>query len=124
MAKKKEVVEETVEQVVEGSNALLDGLHKVLLAGIGAVSLAQSEVEAFVNKLIEKGEIAEEDGKKLIKDIDSRRKDQTKKAEKELDSRLDGILDRLNVPSKSDIDTLNKKIAQLNEKIDALNTAE
>jgi poly(hydroxyalkanoate) granule-associated protein len=123
----KEKVDEVIEKVGESRNFLLDGLHKILLAGIGAVSLAQDEVEDFVNKLIEKGEIAEKDGRKLLDDIDQKRKEQTgkvkkqtEKAEKELDKRLDGLLAKLNVPTKSDIDGLNKKIAALTKKIDEL----
>ncbi len=123
----KEKVEEVVEKAEEGRNSLVDGLHKILLAGIGAVSLAQDEVEDFTNKLIEKGEIAEKDGRKMIEDIAKKRKEQTKKvkkqtdkAEKELDKRLDGLLSRLNVPTKSDIDGLNDKIAALTQKIDEL----
>jgi len=123
----KEKVEEVVEKAEEGRNFLVDGLHKVLLAGIGAVSLAQEEIEDFVNKLIEKGEIAEKDGRKMLEDIDKKRKEQTKKvkkqtdkAEKEMDKQLDSLLSRLNVPTKSDIDGLNDKIAALTQKIDEL----
>lgn len=123
----KEKVEEVVEKAEEGRNFLVDGLHKILLAGIGAVSLAQGEVEDFVGKLVEKGEIAEKDGRKMLDDIDKKRKEQTdkvkkqtEKAEKELDKRLDGLLARLNVPTKSDIDGLNDKIAALTKKIDEL----
>jgi len=95
-----------------------------LLAGVGAVNLAQEEVEDFVNKLIERGEIAEKDGRKLVTDIFEKRKKQVKKvekdAEKQFDSRIEDILSRLNIPTKSDIEALNDKIAQLTDKIDAL----
>lgn len=42
------------------------------------------------------------------------------KAEAILDERIEGILTRLNVPTKSDIDTLSKKISDLSAKVDAL----
>ena len=66
-----EIIEE---EVSEESNALLDAVRRVLMAGIGAVVLAQEEVEEFVNKLIDRGEIAEKDGRKLINEVVEKRK--------------------------------------------------
>ncbi len=118
-------VKEVKEKVQNGatSNPIFETARKVLLAGVGAVSLAQSEIEDFVNKLVERGEIREKDGRKLINELRDKRRNQTKKAEKELDKRLDDILARLNIPTRSDIDELNKKIAALTKKIDELKKA-
>ena len=57
----------------------MEAVHKVLLAGIGAAALAQEEIEDFVNRLVERGEIAEADGKKMIKDVLEKRKQMVKK---------------------------------------------
>ncbi|HEX9115766.1 MAG TPA: poly(hydroxyalkanoate) granule-associated protein, partial [Anaerolineae bacterium] len=61
----------TAEPAANGNetNPLVDVVRKVLLASIGAVALAQDEVEDFVNKLVDRGQIAEKDGRKLIKDV-------------------------------------------------------
>jgi len=115
-------VKEVKEKVQNGAtnNPIFETARKVLLAGIGAVSLAQSEIEDFVNKLVERGEIREKDGRKLIDELREKQRKQTQKAEKELDKRLDDILARLNIPTRSDIEELNKKIAALTKKIDEL----
>ena len=105
----------------ESRNPFLSALHKVLLASIGAVALAQEEIEDFVNKLVERGEIAEKDGKTLVSDLMARRKKEAEKAEKQMDNRVEEFLGRVNVPTKSDIDELSSKIAELTEKIDSLN---
>jgi len=104
----------------ESRNPFLSALHKVLLASIGAVALAQEEIEDFVDKLVERGEIAEKDGKTLISDLMARRKKDAEKAEEQMDSRVEEFLGRMNVPTKSDIDELSSKIAELTEKIDNL----
>ncbi len=101
-------------------NTVLGLAHKVLLAGIGAVALTQEEVERFVGKLVERGEIAEQDGKKLVGDVMERRKKEAKKTERELDRRLEDLLDRMNVPTKGDIDALSVKITELSKKVDEL----
>jgi len=116
-----EIIEE---EVNEESNALLDAVRRVLMAGIGAVVLAQEEVEEFVNKLIDRGEIAEKDGRKLINEVVEKRKkkaqDSTQSAQEEVDKRLEGMLDRLNIPTKSDIDALNAKVTELTHKVESL----
>ncbi len=119
MAKKVEVVvEKTGEEGERG--ALYEATRKVVLASFGAVALAQEEIEQFVNKLVERGEIAEKDGKKLVREAMDKRKKETKKAESELDKRIEELLARMNVPSKSDIDALGAKITALTKKVDEL----
>lgn len=103
---------------------LYDMARKVLLAGIGAVALAQEEIEDFVQRLIERGEIAETEGRKLMQEVmDKRKKEAEKaagKAEEEINKRIESILSRMNVPTKADIDSLSEKILALSKKVDQL----
>lgn len=121
MAEKIEMLEEKVEEV---SNPFVEGIRRVLLAGVGAVSLAQDEAEKFVNKLIEKGEIAEKDGRSLLKDLADNRKQRAQESSKrvsdELEKRMESLLNRMNIPTKSDIEQLSTKVAELTKKIDTL----
>lgn len=90
-------------------------LRKVMLAGIGAAVLAQEEAESFIHKLIEKGELAEKDGRILMKDLREKR---MQKTEEQLDKRISAIIERMKIPTKSDIETLSKKITELSKKVD------
>ncbi len=104
--------------IEEASNsALLDAARKVLLASIGAVALAQDEVEDFVNRLVERGEIAEKDGRKLIREVVEKRR---KTTTKEVDKRVQDLYDAMNIPTKADIEALSAKIAALTRKVDEL----
>lgn len=116
----------TVEESTNGKeehNALFEAARKVLLAGIGAVALAQDEIEDFVDRLVERGEIAEKDGKKLVNEVMDRRKNDVHKAEDEVNKRIEDVLDRMNVPTKGDIDALSEKIAALTKKVEELKKA-
>jgi poly(hydroxyalkanoate) granule-associated protein len=104
----------------EPRNALYEALRTVLLAGIGAVAIAQEEIDDLVEKLVERGEIAEKDGKKLIHEINEKRKHQSKKTEDQVSKRIEDALERMNVPRKSDIDALGEKINELTVKVDEL----
>jgi polyhydroxyalkanoate synthesis regulator phasin len=115
MATKKEELFEETEH-----NPLLEAARKVLLAAIGAVALAQEEIEEFVGRLVERGEIAEKDGRKLLSEVMDKRKKNAEKAEDEVTKRVETVLDRMSVPSKADIDVLSKKITELTKKVDEL----
>jgi poly(hydroxyalkanoate) granule-associated protein len=123
MAKAK--VAEPVEQMngKEEQNTFLEAARKVLMAGIGAVALAQEEAEDFINRLIERGEIAEKDGRKLMRDMMDKRKKEAEKAEDEITKRVETVMDRMSIPSKADIDALSEKITLLSKKVDELKKA-
>jgi polyhydroxyalkanoate synthesis regulator phasin len=106
-----------IEEMEEERNRLFELARKVVLAGFGAVALAQDEAEDFINRLVERGEIAEKDARKLFKEVADKR---IKKTEHELDKRIEDILDRMNVPSKADIEALGDKIVALAHKVDEL----
>lgn len=113
-----------VENGAEERNPLLDAARKVLLASIGAVALAQDEIEDFVARLVERGEIAEKDGRKLVREVMERRRKEAEKAEDEVGKRVEEVLDRMSVPTKADIEMLGEKIQQLSKKVDELKKAQ
>lgn len=104
----------------EERGPLFAAARRVLLASVGAVALAQDEMEEFVNRLVERGEIAERDGKKLMREMMERRKKETRNTKGKVTKRVDDILDRMNVPTKADIEALSEKIAALSKKVDEL----
>ncbi|WP_420629992.1 phasin family protein [Candidatus Leptofilum sp.] len=121
MAEKIEIQEEAVD---EGKNPFVEGIRRALLASVGAVSVAQGEAEKFVKRLVEKGEIAEKDGRALLNDLAENRKQRAQESSKrvsdELEKRMEGLLNRMNIPTKSDIEQLSNKVAELTKKIETL----
>jgi poly(hydroxyalkanoate) granule-associated protein len=115
-----EKVEVVVEEPVDEGNPVVALARKVLLAGVGAVVLTQEEVEKVVARLVERGEIAEKEGKKLVGEVMDKRKKETRKAEDELEKRVEDLLNRMNVPTKSDIQSLSAKIEALTKKVEEL----
>ncbi|HSN76686.1 MAG TPA: phasin family protein [Anaerolineae bacterium] len=133
---------EMAEAAEHTGTGMVAAVRRVLMAGVGVVVLTKDEIEDFVSKLIERGEIAEQDGRRLIRDVLHRQREeaaevadkvegvaekmqeetgkQITRAESMMDQRIESILGRLNVPSKSDIDALSEKISLLAEKVDAL----
>ena len=108
----------------EEGGSFLDGLRRVLMAGIGVAVLAQEEIEEFVTRLVDRGEIAENDGRSLVSDVLERRRkeiqDRSKQAGDRVDRRMEGMLNRLNVPTRSEISNLSEQISELSKKVDEL----
>lgn len=94
--------------------------RKVLLASIGAVALAQDEIEDFVNNLVERGEIAEKEGKNLMQEIIERKKKHFSSDEETISDWIKDILNRMDIPTKSDFDDLNQKLSTLSKNVDDL----
>jgi poly(hydroxyalkanoate) granule-associated protein len=128
-------VNQAVERSDAATNAVVEGLRRLLLASIGAVAITADEVESFVRKLVERGELAQKDGEKLVNELTARfqRGRNQIKAEAEgvkteasakVEGGVESLLNRLNIPSKRDIDELSAKIAQLTARVEELRKAQ
>lgn len=102
------------------SNVVLGTLRKMVLASVGVVGVAQDEIAHLLERMVERGEITEKDARKLIsdaqKEFNKRRKSGKTQAEKE----LEGLLEKMNIPSKADIEDLSKQVANLSKRIQDL----
>ena len=120
-------VRDVVENGKEVGHTFIELVRKMLLAGVGAVAMSRDETEQFVNKLVERGELAQKDAEKLLRDVQSRlrhnRPDVQEQAEKvtaRAQQGMEDFLNRLNIPSKRDIEDLSAKIAQLAARVEEL----
>src|SRR5512143_2995839 len=109
-------VEQAKDAAADGANKLQEALHRVMLAAVGTLGLVQDEVEHFVNKAVERGQIAEKEARKTVNGMTEKRKG----AEKEVDKRFEDMLIKLNIPTKNDLTALNEKIADLTKKVESL----
>ena len=114
------MVEVSEEEVMVEEASILESLRRVLLASIGVVALTFEEMGELVDKLVERGEIAEQEGKKLVSEIKEKRIKKTGEAEDVASTRMREMMDKMDIPTKSDIDALSAKIATLSKKVDEL----
>lgn len=117
LEEEKKIVEGAVDKVVEktkeAGKSLGGLLRKVFLASIGAAVVAEEEVVNLINRFIDRGEIAEKDGKEMIKEILDRRE----KEAKETIEKIRGTT-TVKVATKADIEVLQEKLDALNAKLD------
>jgi poly(hydroxyalkanoate) granule-associated protein len=124
-----ETVEVRVTEAAPAQQAnawLIDGFRRITLASIGAVAMTIDEAEALVGKLVERGELAQKDGQKVLSEIRGRlgaRPQVPAEVEKvgdRIEQGVEEVLARLNIPSKRDIEELSARIAQLTARVEEL----
>lgn len=109
---------------------VLGSAHKLLLAGLGTAKTLGEESGEIFDRMVARGREVETKGKK---ELDSRKKEIGKLTEK-VESRVDGLgnqldkqltaaLARLGVPSRTEIQTLTRRVEELTRKVDTLATA-
>jgi polyhydroxyalkanoate synthesis regulator phasin len=102
---------------VRGS--LYETTRLVLLAGVGALSLAQDEVNNFLDRLVERGEMAEADARKLVREVmEKREKLEHERRQNIREVRQNAPADR--AATRADIESLNARIAELTRQIEEL----
>jgi poly(hydroxyalkanoate) granule-associated protein len=113
-----------VTEEVEEPKPLIEMVRRLLLASVGAVAVAQEELEAFVDRLVERGDLADKDARALLRDVRERRKQQLEETRQEAraaqEQRLDALLRRVNIPTKTDIAKLSERIEHLSKQVDDL----
>ena len=67
----------------------------VLLSGVGVAGLAMDETKALLDKLVERGEIAEKDARKMMDDLRLRSRNQAEQARVETERQVNETLHRL-----------------------------
>ena len=91
-------------------------LHKALMAGIGI----PEKLKELVDELVEKGELSKSEGAKLVKECSQkigRTGDELNKGMSEL---IDKTLEKMNIPTRAEVDKLNKKVTALSSRLKKL----
>jgi poly(hydroxyalkanoate) granule-associated protein len=117
MANKTKVKEPTPEKE---RSPMFEGVRRVLLAGMGVMALTMDEVQDFVDKMVERGELAEKDGKKIVREVMEKRKKKAEEAQEKVSKRVREILDRMDISTKADIEALSQAVDALSKKVDEM----
>jgi len=105
-------------KTVRGS--LYETTRLVLMAGIGAVSLAQEEVNNFLDRLVERGEMAEADARKLVREVMEKREKLEHERQQTVRETRHAAASADRAATRADIESLNARIAELTRQIEEL----
>ena len=96
--------------------AIFEIIRNAMLLGFGV----QEKVKEFVDEVVKKGELSESQGAKLVKEWTEKAEKNTEDISSSLNDLLKTTLDKMKLPSKEDLDDVNKQISALTERINKL----
>ncbi len=91
-------------------------VRNALLAGFGV----QEKVNEFIEELVKKGELSESQGAKLVKEWMDKADKSTEQLSKSISEIIAKTMEKMTIPSKDDIETLNKKVQALSARVKKL----
>ena len=99
---------------------MLELSRKLLLAGIGAAVLTKEKIEGIVRELIKQGEISKEEGIKLVKEVLQKGEEMQKTLETKIEVGINKAMERLNIPTRKEIQELREKLEKLIKKVEGI----
>lgn len=92
---------------------MIDLLKKGILMGLGAITITKEKAEHLVDELIKKGELTEGERSKAVREFLTKAQEQEKALNEKVNTTVKKILEKLDLPSRKDIERLEKKIDKL-----------
>ena len=96
--------------------AIVDVIRNALLAGVGG----QEKVKEVIDDLVKKGELSESQGAKLVKEWTEKVEKNTEDVSKSISEIIAKTLEKMNLPTKGDVEKLQGKIDSLEARVSKL----
>jgi polyhydroxyalkanoate synthesis regulator phasin len=97
---------------------MIETLKKAALTGIGIAYMTKEKIEEVGKKIAEEAKLSKEEGKKLITYLHKQAEEAKKGLEGQVDKLVQKALQRLDVPTKSDLKKLQKEIKELKKNME------
>jgi len=97
---------------------MLETIKKSLLTGVGMALRSKKEIESLAKEFAEQSEMNQQEAKDFLDDCRKRYDDAKSDLDKKIEKTIETVLKRLDLPSRSDIDALNKRMEDLAAKIE------
>jgi polyhydroxyalkanoate synthesis regulator phasin len=88
-------------------------IKKAMLAGLGA----QEKAKEFIDDLVKTGELSKSEAASLVKEWASKAEESTKDLDKKIKDAISGAFEKLNIPSRDDIEKMEKKLQNISARL-------
>jgi polyhydroxyalkanoate synthesis regulator phasin len=112
--------QDTLKELIKrGNESLSEIMRKSRLAGKGALQMAEESATKYYRKLLEYGEVDEQEASKYLRQLSKAVSRRRRTLEREVEERVEDIVQAMRLPTRSDFDRLSKKMDALAKKLDA-----
>ncbi len=95
-------------------------IKKAMFTGIGMAAMTKEKVEEIAVDFIKKGNLSENEGRKLVDEIMKRSEESQEEIKKQVERLVMAALEKMQLARISQIDEINQAIQILREKIEVL----
>lgn len=98
---------------------MVDALRRLLLAGLGTLDLTEEKAKALFNDLVARGEMSEKDARELLSGWARRASEQRGRMQQDIEDAVERAMSAMGLARRSEIETLNARIAELEQRLAA-----
>ncbi|MCD5412064.1 phasin family protein [Thermodesulfovibrionales bacterium] len=99
---------------------IFDVIRNTMLASLGA----QEKVREFIDDLVKRGEVSESQGARLVKEWTDKADKSTSEFSKSISEVVTKTIEKTSIPTREDIETLNREIQYLSARVKKLEEKE
>lgn len=95
-----------------------DLLGKGLAFSLGLAVASKEQVEKLVDEMVKKGEVTAAESKDLVRELMEKGEAGKKEMNDRISEQLEKLLKELNIPTKADLERLEQRILELENKLE------
>ncbi len=95
---------------------MLDYIRKMTLAGAGLAIMTTEKVQEIMDELVKKGEMTEKEAREAVSEFVEKSKQAKKDLEDKMEQTVTGLLKRLNIPTRKELEEIKERLARLEKK--------
>jgi len=88
-------------------------IKKAMLVGLGA----QEKAKEFIDELVKAGELSKSEGATLVKEWVNKAEESTKDMDHKVKDAIGAAFEKLNIPTRDDLASLEKKVQSLSARL-------
>jgi polyhydroxyalkanoate synthesis regulator phasin len=96
-------------------------LETLLLSGLGIASITQEKMQKFVDDMVKQGEMSEKEGSAMVKKMMDGMEKNRREMEARMNKTFKEMFEKTKVPTRREVQALEKKIDDLNRRLEAAN---
>ena len=92
---------------------MFDYIRKMTLAGAGLAIITTEKIQEMMDDLVKKGEMTEKEAREAVNEFVEKSKQAKKDLEDKVEQMITGLLNRMNIPTRKEIEEIKERLAQL-----------
>ncbi|HOD98092.1 MAG TPA: hypothetical protein PLU95_02405 [Syntrophales bacterium] len=94
---------------------MFDALRKAVLFGAGLAVMTTEKMKDFAEELVKKGEMSEKEAREALKEWMEKSKQARKDMEEKTEAMVNKVMNRMNIPTRSELEELKERLAKLEQ---------